>query len=66
MTTLVVVAVDDFTLRIESDNPAAPYALCALASQTQARLDQEWPRIADTLTDLAVYGNCRLDLSSHD
>lgn len=37
MTTAVVVAIDDFTLRIESDDPEVPTWLLHMAEAAQAR-----------------------------
>ncbi len=56
MTTFVIVAVDDFRLEMESDDPNAPRALEAIATITQERLNTIRPKIEQALTDAIIFG----------
>lgn len=57
MTTLVVVAVDDFALRIEDDGPDTPGWLlhCALLLQEKTRAER--PALERAIQDALVYGS---------
>jgi hypothetical protein len=56
MTTTVVVAVDDFSLTIESDAPEAPHALLVIAEMQQERLREMMPKIQRALEDTVLFG----------
>lgn len=54
--TLVVVAVDDFALRVESDAPEAPAFLLLTAERVQTEMRAREPEIQAALADLLIYG----------
>lgn len=63
MTTLVVVAVDDFSLRVESDDPKTPAYLLAVAEMTQGPARELAQR---AMLDLAIWGVATLPFAEYD
>ncbi len=58
MTTLVIVALDDLALRVESNDPTTPAWLLTAAMAMQAQMRN--PEITAVMEDLIIYGHCRL------
>lgn len=58
--TLVVIAIDDFSMRVETDAPEAPAWLLHVAEQTQAKMRRNQPEIDRAWKDLLLFGRARM------
>lgn len=56
MTTLVVVAVDDFALRVENDHPETPEWLLHTALAVQKKMREAEPTIRLAICDMMIFG----------
>lgn len=60
MTTLIVAARDNITLRLESDDPECPAWLNATADVLNDKMEEAKPRLADAMFELGVFGSTKI------